>query len=169
MRVLLAEDNQELRSLLAEALIDADCEVVEAESSDAAALLVDCPDGFDVLVTDIHMPGRLNGLGLGRLFQARHARTPILYMTGRPDAMCGVRLRPDREAVLFKPCRLSALVTTMRVMVAKNRRDCRENSGSCLDLLRAYEGRVSRCGSPADTRERLCRSKKLGERTEVGG
>lgn len=120
MRVLLAEDDQEIRSLLAEILIDADCEVVEAESGDAAALLVNCPDGFDVLVTDIHMPGRLNGLDLGRLFRASHARTPILYMTGRPDVMCGVRLRPNREAVLFKPCGLLALVATMQAMVEKN-------------------------------------------------
>lgn len=116
MRVLLAEDDQDLRSLLAEMLAGADCEVVEADSADAAALLVDCPDGFDVLVTDIHMPGRLDGLDLGRRFRARHARNPILYMTGRPEAMRGVRLRPDREAVLFKPCGLLALVATVQAM-----------------------------------------------------
>jgi len=103
MRVLLTENEQELRSMLAEVLIEADYEVVEAASGDAAALLLDCSNGFDVLVTDIHMPGRLNGLDVGQRFRARYARSPILYMTGRPDAMRGVKLHPDREAVLFKP------------------------------------------------------------------
>ena len=103
MRVLLTEDEQELRSMLAEVLIEANYEVVEAASGDAAALLLDCPNGFDVLVTDIHMPGRLDGLALGRRFRAHYVQSPILYMTGRPDAMRGVRLHPDREAVLLKP------------------------------------------------------------------
>lgn len=150
MRVLLAEDDRELRLLLAETLLGANCEVVEAESGDAAALLVDCPDGFDVLVTDIHMPGRLNGLDLGRRFRARHARSPILYMTGQPGAMRGVRLRSHREAVLFKPCGMSALVATMQAMVAKSRQDSQTNPGSYLDRLRVHAKRMGRSGSRAN-------------------
>ena len=123
MRVLLVEDDRELRSALAELLAGADCEVVEAESADAAAPLVDGPEAFDALVTDIHMPGRLNGLDLGRRFRARHARKPIVYMTGQPEAMRGVRLRADREALLLKPCGLSALVATTRVMVAQSEQE----------------------------------------------
>ncbi len=131
MRVLLTENEQELRSMLAEVLIEADYEVVEAASGDAAALLLDCPNGFDVLVTDIHMPGRLNGLDVGRRFRARYARSPILYMTGRPDAMRGVRLHLDREAVLFKPHGLLALVATVQAMVVKSIQDC----GASRDLV----------------------------------
>jgi len=123
MRILLTEDEQELRSMLAEMLTNADHEVVEAESADAAAVLMRCPDGFDALVTDIHMPGRLDGLELGRLFRRRHARNPIVYMTGRPDAMCGVRLRPDCEAVLFKPYGLLALVATLQAMPERSMQD----------------------------------------------
>lgn len=118
IRVLLTEDEKEIRSLLAEVLADAGYEVVEAESGDAAALLMDHPDAFDVLVTDIHMPGRLSGLDLGRRFRERHARSPILYVTGRPDAMRGVPMRPNREVVLFKPHGLLALVATVQAMLA---------------------------------------------------
>ena len=123
MRVLLVEDDRELRSVLAELLVDADCEVVEAESADAAAPLVDGPEAFDALVTDIHMPGRLNGLDLGRRFRARNALSPIMYMTGQLEAMRGIRLRADREALLLKPYGLSALVATTRAMVAQSKQD----------------------------------------------
>jgi CheY-like chemotaxis protein len=64
MRVLLTEDEHELRSMLAHTLIEADYKVVEADSGDAAAGLLKGSDRFDVLVTDIHMPGRLDGLAL---------------------------------------------------------------------------------------------------------
>ncbi len=144
MRVLLVEDDRDLRSLLADLLAGADCEVVEAGSGDAAAVLVDGPGGFDVLVTDIHMPGRLDGLDLGRRFRAPHAGNPVVYMTGRPEAVRGVRLRADCEAVLFKPCGLSALVTTMQAMVARSRQDFRKNSGSCLGRLRVHGRRTGR-------------------------
>lgn len=117
-RVLLAEDEEEIRSMLAEVLFDAGYEVVEAESGDAAAMLMDNADAFDVLVTDVHMPGRLNGLDLGRQFRERYARSPILYVTGRPDAVRGVRMRPNREVVLFKPHGLRVLVATVQAMLA---------------------------------------------------
>lgn len=117
-RVLLTEDEEEIRSLLAEVLIEAGHEVVEAESGDAAALLMDEPDVFDVLVTDVHMPGRLSGLDLGRRFRERHAHSPILYVTGRPDAMRGVAMCPNRDVVLFKPHGLRVLVATVQAMLA---------------------------------------------------
>lgn len=117
-RVLLAEDEGEIRSMLAEVLSSAGYEVVEADSGDAAAALMDYPDVFDVLVTDIHMPGQLNGLDLGRRFRARYARNPILYVTGRPDAMRGVKMRPNREVLLLKPHGLRVLVATVQAMLA---------------------------------------------------
>jgi len=80
-RILLVEDEEEIRSMLAEVLADAGHEVVEAESGDAAALILDQFDNLDALVTEVHMPGRLNGLGLGRRFRERHALSPILYVT----------------------------------------------------------------------------------------
>ena len=123
MRILLTEDEPELRSMLSDALTEADYKVIEADSGDAAAVLLSRPERFDALVTDIHMPGRLNGLALGRRFRARYAHSPILYMTGRPDAMGGVKLHPSREAVLFKPYGLLVLVATVQGMLAASMQD----------------------------------------------
>jgi hypothetical protein len=51
-------------------------------------------------------------------------------MTGRPDAMRGVRLHPDREAVLLKPYGLLVLVATLQALLATSMQD-RGNSGFC--------------------------------------
>jgi len=116
--LLLVEDEADIRTVLAEVLADAGHEVIEAESGDAAALLLDGPNGFDMLVTDINMPGFLDGIGLAARFRKRHATRPILYVTGRPDALRQVRMRPNREAALVKPYGLLSLVSTVQAMLA---------------------------------------------------
>ncbi len=116
--LLLVEDEADIRTVLAEVLVDAGHEVVEAECADAAALLLDGPDGFDMLVIDINMPGFLDGIGLAARFRKRHATRPILYVTGRPDALRQVRMRPNREAALIKPYGLLSMVSTVQAMLA---------------------------------------------------
>jgi DNA-binding response OmpR family regulator len=117
-RILLVEDEDEIRCMLAEALADAGHDVIEAESGDAASLLLESLGTLDALVTDVHMPGRLNGVSLGRQFRARHADSPILYVTGSPDAFVNVPLCKERDIVLAKPCGLLRLVAVVRAMLA---------------------------------------------------
>ncbi len=116
--ILLVEDEADIRTVLAEVLVEAGHEVVEAETGDCAALLLDGSADFDMLVTDVNMPGLLDGIGLAVHFRKRHAVRPILYVTGRPDALRQVAMRPNREAALFKPCGLLSLVATVRTMLA---------------------------------------------------
>ena len=116
--ILLVEDEAEIRLMLAEVLVDAGHAVVEADSGDAAALLLEGNADFDVLVTDITMPGQLDGIGLAKRFRMLHSHRPILYVTGRPDALRHTPLRPDREAALVKPYGLLMLVTTVQTMLA---------------------------------------------------
>lgn len=133
--ILLVEDEADIRTVMAEVLEEAGHEVVEAETGDAAALLLDRSAGFDMLVTDINMPGLLDGIGLAACFRKRHAARPILYVTGRPDALRQVAMRPNREAALFKPCGLLSLVATVRTMLAAaageaERRTCPDQAPS---------------------------------------
>ena len=116
--ILLVEDEGDIRTVMAEVLADAGHEVVEAETGDSAALLLDGSAGFDMLVTDINMPGFLDGIGLAARFRTRHDVRPILYVTGRPDALRQVPMRPNREAALFKPYGLLSLVATVKAMLS---------------------------------------------------
>lgn len=97
--ILLAEDEADIRIMVAEVLVDAGYLVVEAESGDAAALLLDSSAGFDFLVTDINMPGLLDGTTLAANFRKLHAVRPILFITGRPDALRNFSMQANREAV----------------------------------------------------------------------
>ena len=116
--ILLVEDEADIRTMLAEVLADAGHEVVEADTGDNAASLLKTRSDFDMLLTDINMPGRLDGVALAACFRARHSHRPILYVTGRPDALRHTALRPNREAALLKPHGLLKLVVTVQAMLA---------------------------------------------------
>ncbi len=116
--LLLAEDEADIRTVMAEVLADAGYKVVESNTGDAAALLLDGPYSFDMLVTDINMPGFLDGIELAARFRKLYAICPILYVTGRPDALRQVPMRPNRERVLIKPYGLLSLISTVKTMLA---------------------------------------------------
>jgi CheY-like chemotaxis protein len=110
--VLLADDDEDFRSALAELLDEDGCDVVAVPHGAAAlALLEDAARGRapppDLLVLDLLMPS-MSGLEvLQRLRRsARWARLPVLVVTGVNDPMLPVRLdvpiafKPDAEVVL---------------------------------------------------------------------
>ncbi len=102
-RVLVVEDEELVRLILAETLGDAGFAVVEAATGDEAVELIDDPDGFDLIVTDIQMPGRLDGIGVGRHARAQDAGVPIVYVTGRPDSLSSIGSLGPRDAFVRKP------------------------------------------------------------------
>jgi DNA-binding response OmpR family regulator len=118
--ILIVEDEPLIRFLVAEGLSEAGFAVCEAEDGDRAAVLIkDCPTPFTLLVTDIHMPGTLNGLAVARLMRARHPLIPVIYTTGRPDALAPASRLRDNEILLAKPFTPSALLTLARRLLAE--------------------------------------------------
>lgn len=57
-RVLVVEDQDIIRHMVAESLVDAGFEVVETEDGDRALILLIDMGSLDVLVTDIQSPAR---------------------------------------------------------------------------------------------------------------
>ena len=102
-RVLVVEDQDLVRLVLVDILEDEGFQVVAASTGDAAADLIDGPDGFDLVVTDIQMPGKLDGIAVGRHARRRHSDIPVVYVTGRPESMAGVGWLGSRDAFLRKP------------------------------------------------------------------
>jgi EAL domain-containing protein (putative c-di-GMP-specific phosphodiesterase class I) len=82
-RVLLAEDEDALRRALARSLTRAGCRVTEARDGTEAAELVG-RESFDVIVTDIKMPGH-DGLEVLRAARGHDLDVPIILMTAAPD------------------------------------------------------------------------------------
>jgi DNA-binding response OmpR family regulator len=114
MCILLVEDEPLIRLIMAEELAEAGFEVREAETGDQAAALIEAtPSYFTLLVTDIHMPGTLDGIELARLMRTQRPDIPIIYTTGRPGALNdGVRLGA-RDILVVKPFTPSHLLAVV--------------------------------------------------------
>jgi two-component system cell cycle response regulator CpdR len=108
IRILLAEDEEAMRTYLARALENAGYEVVAVSSgTEAVPYLEDEP--FDLLLSDIVMPG-MDGIELAQRCQDISPATKVMFITG----FAAVTLRASREApqakVLSKPFHLRDLV-----------------------------------------------------------
>ncbi len=84
-RILIAEDEEPVRTLVARALAEAGHEArTVADGSQALDLLNREGDGFDLLLADINMPV-MDGIALALAVARDHPAMPILLMTGYAD------------------------------------------------------------------------------------
>ena len=88
--VLLVEDNPEVASASANLLEQLGYLVRWVPNAEAALEAIE-QDGIDLVVSDIVMPGRLDGLGLARAIKERRPGLPILLATGYSEAAQNVR------------------------------------------------------------------------------
>jgi CheY-like chemotaxis protein len=103
--VLLVEDNPDVASASTGLLEQLGYAVRWVPSADAALEAIGC-SGFDLVFSDIVMPGRLDGLGLARVIRERYPGLPILLATGYSEAARSVR---SGFPILRKPYRLDEL------------------------------------------------------------
>jgi CheY-like chemotaxis protein len=80
-RVLLVDDETLIRELLAEVLRDAGLDVVEARNADEAISLLSSPEKIDILLTDVQMPGKLDGIDLALKARHMHANIPVVILS----------------------------------------------------------------------------------------
>jgi CheY-like chemotaxis protein len=83
-RILVVEDEVLLRYVLAEWLRGEGHEVVEAVSGDEAATVLSSIMTVDLVITDVQMPGSLNGLQLARNIRAAFPSLPVIVVSGQP-------------------------------------------------------------------------------------
>ena len=119
-RILLVEDENLIRGMLVEMLEEAGYVVVEASTGDEACELISGRNGFDVLLTDIQMPGRTDGIDLAHRFAADHPNAPIVFMTGRPDMLSRVGNLTTSEGLLRKPFRPRQMLDAIDGLLARH-------------------------------------------------
>ncbi len=84
-RILIAEDEESIRSLLARALAQDGHEVVaNSDGAEALDTIAREQGRFDLLLTDIRMPV-MDGIALALAAGRDYPRLPILLMTGFAD------------------------------------------------------------------------------------
>jgi CheY-like chemotaxis protein len=117
LRILLAEDEPEIRMVLKELLTRMGAEVVVGVDGEDAWNLWELLGPFDLLVTDQRMP-RLNGLELIGRTRSRRNDLPVLVMTGYGLEEAAVVLGGDRRArLLAKPFTVPTLVEAITSLV----------------------------------------------------
>ena len=117
-RVLLVEDEFLIRQLAAEELAEAGHEVVEADCADAALPLLRGERPFDILFTDIRMPGALDGWGLGEEAKRALPGIGIIYSSGYSSE---IRAMAERERMLPKPYRMTQMIGLIEEMLSTGR------------------------------------------------
>ncbi len=123
-RVLLAEDDSELRVLLAEELVEDGFEVLEArngyELMEAVGRHTDGTAVVDCVITDIRMPGPEGLFALASL-REEDWRTPVIVTTGFGDAATHEEAeRLGAVAVLDKPFDYEALRELLDSLLVKD-------------------------------------------------
>jgi two-component system cell cycle response regulator CpdR len=116
-RILLAEDDDSLRSFLARALERAGFEVRACADGDEA--LAALPEGrWDLLLTDIVMPGA-DGIEVARQAAAAQPDLRIMFITGfAAVALAAKESAPSGAKVLSKPIHLREIVAEVERMMA---------------------------------------------------
>ncbi|MCW5725771.1 MAG: response regulator [Maricaulaceae bacterium] len=118
-KILLAEDDDSMREFLAKALKRAGHEVTAcADGDQGLAAFESGPNGFDLLLTDIVMPG-IDGIELARRAAEVDPGLKIMFITG----FAAVALNPGSGApanakVLSKPFHLRDLVNEVARVIA---------------------------------------------------
>ena len=108
IRILLAEDEEAMRTYLSRALHNAGYDVVAVDRGTAALPLL-TSQHFDLLLSDIVMP-EMDGIELAQRCAEVSPKTKVMFITG----FAAVTLKASREApqakVLSKPFHLRDLV-----------------------------------------------------------
>ncbi|WP_426201183.1 response regulator [Pseudomonas sp. TWP3-1] len=107
LTVLVVEDDETLRSLIVEAVSLLGFRVLDcASADDALTTLVDC-SSVALVITDVCMPGSMDGIGLAKMIWIRWPSLPVIITSG--NRTMPEDLLPDHAMFLRKPWTLDVL------------------------------------------------------------
>ncbi|MDB5406679.1 MAG: sensory box protein [Rhodospirillales bacterium] len=106
--ILFVEDDDDIREMALAFLRTAGFRVHDAADGEAALALL-AAEPPDLLITDLVMPGRIDGFELARRAIARQPALKVLYVSGYPERIRQNEGLVARGELLKKPFRLTAL------------------------------------------------------------
>lgn len=108
--ILVADDDPVVRRLLEQRLGNAGYQVTLATNGMEAARLL-ATNRYDVVLTDIMMPGDIDGLDLLRISKKEHLETEVILITGHSSVETAVRAMKDGASdYLEKPINFDELL-----------------------------------------------------------
>ncbi len=119
-RVLVVDDEQQVRDLLCSFLVDKGYEVLQASDGEQAMELLkrEMPD---LLFLDVHMPGS-SGLDVIRRIREMNSVIPVVMITGGEDDKIAVDLLLEGATdFVRKPLRLAYIGRVVEACLSKRR------------------------------------------------
>lgn len=113
-RILIADDEEIVRTLLAEALKSYGYDIDVVENGVEAMSHIETKS-YDLIITDYMMPN-MDGFELTRRIKAKYPHTPILIITGKPvhDILkCGA------TACIMKPFKIIELQNMIKTILGQ--------------------------------------------------
>ncbi len=120
-RVLLVEDDAAVRAVTESLLTDFGCQVEGAADGPSALTRLQAGERFDLLISDIVMPGGMSGVDLAKAAHARDARLPIVLTTGYAGERLGESAETLSWPLLRKPFRAEQLGSAVREALERSR------------------------------------------------
>ena len=118
--ILIVEDEVGLLLMMHDLIASLGYDVLAARSAQDALELIEAEDAFDLLLTDIVMPGDMNGFDLAGKVRQMHPRIPVLFMSGYAGYT-----KADMSAIdapmLQKPCPPAELSKAIAAALSKAR------------------------------------------------
>lgn len=118
-RILIVENEELIRTVLEEAIVIEGYEVEAVPSAPEAFDRMDLVD-FDIVITDVVLPGGIDGLSLAD--RAAAAGLGVIVVSGDPNLFD--RLQHCGHAFLQKPFHIAALASLIETVLKRVGSDC---------------------------------------------
>lgn len=113
--ILVVEDEFLIGAMLSDRLQECGFRVLEASSADEAVAIVENIDvPIDLVLTDIRMPGSMDGLGLAKWLKANRPMMPVILASGHARKTDVAKELCANQTFFEKPYDLEAVVAHIR-------------------------------------------------------
>ena len=119
--ILLVEDEAAIRKLFVEVLSDLGYTVIDAADGQSGLNVLASGTHIDLLLTDVGLPGGMNGRQLADTARQQRPDLKVLFITGYSDGAAVGNGRMERGMqVMTKPVRVKALARKILEMITAN-------------------------------------------------
>jgi len=118
--VLVVDDEQTVRMLIAEVLSESYYNIIEAGDGPSALKVLETGRRIDLMITDVGLPGGMNGRQVADAARVMRKDLKVLFITGYAEnaAVGNGHLDPGME-ILAKPFAMSTLANKVREMIER--------------------------------------------------
>jgi len=140
-QILIVDDNAEIREIVQEYLADSDCQI-EGASNGKEALEKYNENPYDIIITDLKMPG-ISGIELIKLLKQKTDTIEFVIITGYASVDTAIEaVRIGAFDYIVKPFRMEELKVTIKN--AKEKIILKRANEELLDKLKRFHSEIEK-------------------------